>query len=118
MVSFSPSAIDLSGATILPTAGGASDDLRSRTRRVSRTATLDGGAAFVDRGYSDSDRTIVLSQPQATKAQYDAIMYLIANYALVGISTTEGFFSGAISEAHLNNGTLQATVLIKEKLSQ
>jgi len=32
----------------------------SRSRRVSRIATLDGGSVIVDSGYTDTDRTLVI----------------------------------------------------------
>lgn len=43
-------------------------DTDNVSRRVNRTATLDGGAVTVDLGYSDSDRRFVIVTPDTLTA--------------------------------------------------
>jgi hypothetical protein len=43
-------------------------DTDNLSRRVNRTATLDGGAVTVDLGYSDSDRRFALTTQDAATA--------------------------------------------------
>ena len=86
-------------------------------RRVSRIATLDGGAVVSDGGYSEADRTIELAwQPTAAAAEA-AIARLLQSYSRVQVSTRSGFYLAA-PEAYrpgANESTLR--LLVVEKLS-
>ena len=57
---------DLNGSLALRLADGS--DIKSGARRVSRNATLDGGAVITDGGYSDADRTLVIRYSEMTEA--------------------------------------------------
>ncbi len=58
-VTLSTTTFDLDGHITID-ALPASTDLGEVRRRMNRVATLDGGAAFNDAGYSEADRTIRL----------------------------------------------------------
>lgn len=82
--------------------------------RVSRQATLDGGAVIVHSGVSHGDRTFKINT-KINAEQKALIEHIHQNSTLVLISCTEGLFLGAISTINTNNGTLTATILIKSK---
>lgn len=73
-------------------------NLRSQERRMSRTATLDGGVAIEDGGWSAGDRTlsIVLPTREATPNTIAAIEALRANHLRVSVATDEGVFEALI----------------------
>jgi hypothetical protein len=86
-------------------------------RRVSRTATLDGGCLIFDNGYSDSDRTIAIGFLDMTTAQEDSLRYLFQTYPLLYLAAPAGFFLGAIERMTINNGKGTISFLVKENLS-
>lgn len=60
-------------------------------RRNSRAATLDGGAAVTDHGYSDGDRTFSIGcYPSKDEARRLADM--VRFHPQVQVSTAEGFY--------------------------
>jgi hypothetical protein len=61
-------------------------------RRVNRVATLDGGAAVNDYGFSDADRIIELRWRPLTRAQESNLKRLVQQYASLVISTADGVF--------------------------
>lgn len=84
--------------------------------RVSRSATLDGGAVIVHSGFSHGDRTLRV-MAELTQADADKITSLHQTETLVNISMPDGFFSGALSSLYIDNGAMDLTILIQEKLS-
>lgn len=65
---------------------------KERSRRVSRTATLDGGVAVYDSGYSDGDRTINVNVPRAPAAVIEFMEYIIETYATILLTCQEGAY--------------------------
>ena len=92
-------------------------DLRSNTRRASRTATLDGGCEIVDQGYSDADRTLEVRKQGVSEDLGDRLWYLFRTYSLLHFSMPDGFYSGTIKSLEIREGSLSMRVLIKERLS-
>jgi hypothetical protein len=64
------------------------------TRRVSRTATLDGGTSIYDTGYAPGDRDITVKVPAASKAIADYLAYITKIYNQVLVATEESVFLG------------------------
>jgi hypothetical protein len=88
-----------------------------KVRRVTRTATLDGGAFITDFGYTDSDRTFTFQINKLDRVGIAAVERLMRTYAEIGVATFDGFYVGAMSGTQVRNGVLQVTVLVKERLS-
>ena len=70
-------------------------ELSASTRRVTRTATLDGNAAMVDNGWTASDSTLTVEAYLDT-TQEAVINRLIRLYPDVVCSTEFGCYSGVI----------------------
>jgi hypothetical protein len=88
-----------------------------KTRRISRSATLDGGAYITDFGYTDSDRTLTFIANKLTPTQQESVEYFLRTYAEIGVATYDGFFTGALSGSSIRNGEMRLTFLVKERLS-
>lgn len=108
----------LKGAVILRNLSEDSD-LRSWSRRVSRVATLDGGAHFNDTGFTHADRTfrVVMDSHGLTAEQDEALRLLLRDYALIIAVTSEGVFRVAPSSFSDAGGSISFDLLVKEKLS-
>jgi len=91
-------------------------DLSVMVRRVSRTATLDGGAMIVDNGYTASDATFKLVPQAATQSEAlkNAIYQLVKLHSSLTLSTPDGCYLGAISAV---NDDMQITFLVKTELT-
>lgn len=81
-------------------------------RRVSRTATLDGGVGVVDTGFTHSDRTLDITLPDPSRELYDSIVHLAQLYPEIIISIDEGAFIGVIENYATINGKFEVTLLI------
>lgn len=97
---------------------GTSSDIDSSTRRVSRSAVLDGTVVLTDLGFSYGDKTLVLREKKASEAQVITAKYLQVNYALVVVATWDGVYHGAIESVSVSDGTLILSILVKECISE
>ena len=91
------------GAQLLDIAPGRAS-LGNTSRRVSRIATLDGGASIIDGGYSVADRNISVDISSQTRATVDELRYLFQSYSALLVLTEEGAFRAApenISETRM-----------------
>lgn len=88
-----------------------------KVRRVTRTATLDGGAFITDFGYTDSDRTMTFRLNKLDRDTQRAVERFLRTYSEVGISCYDGFYIGALSDTTVSGGVLTLTFLVKERLS-
>lgn len=86
-------------------------------RRVTRTATLDGGATFTDTGYSDADRTIEVTQERATRDEYEKLRFLMKNFELLILCQDDGAYLGAMSQLLVEGGDVTVVFLVREKKS-
>lgn len=77
-------------------------DTRTRTRRMSRSATLDGDAIVNDGGYSEADRTMALSLRNLTAAQATALEQ-IAAYPLCYLALDHGLYEGRVKDHQLSS---------------
>ncbi len=69
--------------------------LNDQAARVSRIATLDGGAVITHHGLSRADRTMKLIV-RMSDADYDALVDMMAADTAFTLSCHAGFFSGAV----------------------
>lgn len=86
-------------------------------RRVSRVATLDGGAVFNDGGYSEADRTILLRWVPKSAEQEAAVARLVELYARLQVSMPRGVFLVAIEVYQPGAVESSLSLLVVEKLS-
>lgn len=99
---------DPDGALLLPWRDGTETD--SIARRVTRTATLDGGAAISNRGYTPADRTLTISLAGQPLALVERVRRLLRLHGNVSVSLRDGAYLGVPSEFNERQQTL--TVLL------
>lgn len=92
-------------------------DLRSNKRRMTRTATLDGGVAVSDGGWSDGDRTfpIAVAKSHSTRAMASAVEVLKSGHERVTVATNEGVFE-AVLQSYRLSPTIRLTLAITANL--
>jgi hypothetical protein len=73
-------------------------DFTVASRRVSRTATLDGGALIVDNGYTASDATFTISLPHISATARTALLDTIKTHSLLVLSCKAGCFLGVVEK--------------------
>jgi len=93
MISITSTSADPSGALIIDALP--SSDIDTKSARISRSQTLDGGVYINNSGFSDGDRTLRISAKLMTD-QADKLTHIINNFNLVCISMSDGFYTGAI----------------------
>ena len=94
------------------------DGLSGITRRVSRIATLDGGAAINDFGFSEADRTLAINWTPKEKAQAENIDRMVRSYSRLIVSTEGGCFIGAPGLLTTSGLSLQLQILVERRLDQ
>ena len=82
------------------------DDVK---RRVSRTATLDGGATTVDLGYSDSDRSFTLITKNVLAAT--EIREKARTHSNFTLSVKSGFFRCTLEKITFSSGEAKISLL-------
>jgi hypothetical protein len=86
-----------------------------RERRVSRTATLDGGIAVYDTGYAVADRSLVVRVKDANATVAAFLAYLVETYSEISITTSEAAFHGTPQQSYIeDDGTAVLEILITE----
>jgi hypothetical protein len=85
---------------------------RSGSRRVSRTATLDGGCTVTDAGYAVADKTIRIECPNPSIEIVEFMAYIVQNYNTVLVCTEEGAFTGNPERFEVSEKAAQLTILI------
>lgn len=91
--------------------------LNVSSRRVSRVATLDGGATLTDSGFTDSDKTFNISVLDISKEDAEILRTIYELYPLVRVSTKTGAYVGVISDLDTDQLPIALTFLVKEKVS-
>jgi hypothetical protein len=100
VISLSATTYDPNGVLVLP--------IRIRNayqgkRRSTVTATLDGGSAVYDTGYSISDQTFTANMIKPTKAQLLSLQYLVAYYGEIIVCCESGAFRALLEFALSKN---------------
>ena len=106
---------DLEGAFLLDILPDQSN-LADFGRRVERTATLDGGAAITDGGFSHGDRTITLACEPGEET-VDALQQFFQDYANCVLTLPDGCYDAYFQDMKDDFGVVIITLLIKEELS-
>lgn len=88
------------------------------SRRLTRTATLDGESTINDLGFSYSDGTYVLRFNDLTTKEIGVLEHMIKLHPLVTLTTKEGAYFGAIKSLSLRVQPVELTFLIKKLVSQ
>lgn len=116
MISVSPAQFDILGG-VLTHAASIESDLTTITRRVSRTATLDGGVVIDDRGYTDSDKTLEIVIANIKLVDHQAFTRMLKAYTQLVVSASEGCFlcAPSVYTTQQSNGFL--TLLVIARLS-
>jgi hypothetical protein len=109
MIALSTLTIDPFGSQLLEVPR-ASSNLGDTARRVSRVATLDGGAAVLDAGYTVADRTIAIDLTGQTKTVVDALKYLCEMYDALIVMTEDGAFLAAPERISSNGARMSLLV--------
>lgn len=116
IVSISTITVDPLGHVLLD----ALDDAREqdRRRRVTRIATLDGGAAFNEFGFSDADQSLLLRWTPIDATSEDAIDYMVRLYSRVNVSFDGRFFEAAIEQYTAGTKESRLSLLVSQRLDQ
>lgn len=116
MISITTPTYDTEGSILLRNLESDTDTL-TRERRITRTATLDGGSEIEDLGMSHADRTFAIRARGLSKEEFEKLAALVEAYPLLVITTRDGAYRGAPERISLNNDVTNLRILIKEKIS-
>ena len=94
-----------------------SPPIRENSRRLSRSATLDGGCVISDGGMSDGDRDFDFAAAQVPPATLDAMWAFAHNESLVHLSCAEGVFSGYVEQVKIEAADVSFRFMVYEKLT-
>ena len=115
MIALSAQTFDPIGHVILNAEIGGG--LETLSRRITKTATLGGGAFLNDFGFSDSDRDFNFMIKRVTEDQLAVLKRLTKLYSLVNCATPDGMFSGAIENLAIGQ-EVKIKFIVQEKLSE
>ena len=93
------------------------NDTRQNTRRIAKTATLDGSSVIVDSGYSDSDRSLRFEAQNVTQADRDSLWAMFEDESLLHLACPEGLFSGYLEVVKIENAEVSFTFSVYSKLA-
>jgi hypothetical protein len=114
-IALSTLTVDPFGAQLLDIDPGRAS-LGATTRRVSRIATLDGGASILDGGYSVADRNISVDISGQSRETVEALRYLFQTYSTLLVLTEEGAFRAAPETLTSTRMTLLVSGIAEIKL--
>jgi len=90
---------------------------RDGSRRISRTATLDGGAVITDGGVTDADRSFDFTAIQALEDTIETLWAMFQAEDLVHLSCPEGVFSGYLQRVKITASGVNISFMVYEKLT-
>ena len=90
---------------------------RDGSRRLSRTATLDGGAVITDGGVTDADRSFDFTAIQAPEETIETLWAMFQAEDLVHLSCPEGVFSGYLQRVKISASGVNISFMVYEKLT-
>jgi hypothetical protein len=92
-------------------------DLSASTRRVTRTATLDGNAVIIDNGYTAADSSLSV-EAWVNEPDLQRLQHLIQTYPEIVATTSEGCYLGVIDVVRQGgDGKTRVSFLIQRTLS-
>jgi len=86
------------------------------SRRVSKTATLDGNSVVSDLGYSASDGDFSVEVSNISKEEIDTLIYLIKTYSVLRLSSNIGSFEVSMSRLNTNSIPILIDFLIIKEI--
>ena len=92
--------------------------LEEATRRITRTATLDGSASIYDGGYSAADRILVVGASPFTEAMLERAKYLMENYPRVIVTCIAGGFECSFETYSVDENSLTLRFLVIKDLTE
>ncbi|MDO9112046.1 MAG: hypothetical protein Q7U40_15410 [Desulfatirhabdiaceae bacterium] len=90
---------------------------REGSRRLSRTATLDGSAVITDGGVTDADRGFDFTTTQVPEDIREALWAMFQREDLVHLSCPEGVFAGYLQRVKITASDVKISFMICEKLT-
>jgi hypothetical protein len=111
MLAISTLTIDPFGAQLLDLPPGAAN-LGDTARRVSRVATLDGGASILDGGYTVADRTISVDLASQSREVIDALKYLFQQHTSLILCTEDGAFKASPERISISGNSARMSLLV------
>ena len=90
---------------------------RDGSRRISRTATLDGGAVITDGGVTDADRSMEFTVAQVPEDIQNALWAMFQAEDLVLLSCPEGVFSGYLQRVKITASGVSIGFMVHEKMT-
>lgn len=93
-------------------------DLGQTTRRVSRTATLDGSCTILDQGFCHGDRTMQIKSSGPLGGETcTRLRDLQQDYSLLHLAVPEGVFQGVMQSLTIGNDAVaNITFMVKEMI--
>ena len=92
-------------------------DFSHVSRRVSRSATLDGGCIIVDNGYTASDATLTIVISQITDSTRLALLQMIKTHSAITVACKDNIFLGVVEKVDDTN-QLKIRFLVKSALNE
>jgi hypothetical protein len=92
-------------------------DFSSVSRRVSRSATLDGGCIIVDNGYTPSDATFTIVIKKIDDSKRLGILAMTKIHSLVTVANKDAVYEGVI-ESIQDINSMKIKFLVKSILSE
>lgn len=88
------------------------------SRRVSKTATLDGGVTIYDAGYAAGDRELQIKIKEVNDAVIEFVKYIYQTYGLVTMTTEEAAFTVVPYNVKIeNNGAVTMSFMVVSQTS-
>ena len=91
--------------------------IRDASARVSRSATLDGGAVITHNGFCDGDLQFDIRTNRLTQTEAEQLWDLFTDETQLIASTELGVYVGAIERLKIDRGDVRFVFLVKEKIS-
>jgi hypothetical protein len=111
MIALATLTIDPRGAQLLNLSPGYAN-MGDTARRISRVATLDGGASILDGGYTVADRTISINLADQSRETIDDLKYLCQVYSMLLVLSEDGAFLAAPERITINGATATMSLLV------
>ena len=90
---------------------------KENTRRLSRTATLDGGAVITDGGWTDADRTLEFTAMRIPEETRENLWAMFRKESRVQLCCPEGVFTGYLQQIRFKGNSAAITFMVHEKLT-
>jgi len=91
-------------------------DLSYISRRISRSATLNGGAIIVDNGYAPSDATFTIVIRDIDNVTRLRLITMIKRHSAISVSIKENIFSGVV-ENLTDKDSMKIRFLVNQQLN-